>query len=1069
LSVIDWSVRSRTVALVLCVAVSVAGLYSYATLPREAFPDVKIPYVFINTRYRGVSPADVESSVTVKIENKLKGLSGVRKIASTSAEGLSQITVEFETGIDIDDAVQKVKDRVEQAKNDLPGDLDDDPEVSEINVSELPIVTVVLSGEVGLARLKEIAEDLKEDLEAIPGVLEAEVSGGVEREIRVEVDPDRVAQYRLSLAQVNMAIPSENLSVSGGSIRTPGGRFQIRVPGEFKTPEEARKIVVAVVNGSPVYLDDLAEIVDGFKDEETRSRLDGRSAVTIYVKKRSGENVVKIVDEVESLLRRRDWPAGVRAAKLMDFSKFVKRLVADLENNLLTGFFLVLAVVLFSMGLRNSILVSVSMPLSMFMTFVTLDAMGITLNMVVLFSTTFAMGMLVDNAIVITENIYRFMQAGVPRLEAARRATKEVAWPILASTATTVAAFAPLLFWKGLLGQVFYYIPVSVISALVSCQVVAFTINPALAAIFMKAPPGAKKLASAEDVLRAGEQPAPDRPGLLRAYRKALRFCLKRRSAVLVGAGLVTVGCVALWLLVAGLETPLQLLPSVDEDNVFIYAKPPEGAGLEYADAIIAELEQRIAGGGAGGLPPDLPDVEHVLARSSARGGARGFFAHVEQGVNSIGVQYVDADRRKSSSRLTTKELRRRIAGVPGAEITLQEQRKGPPTGSPVNIEVSGDDVEVLGEIAEAARRALQAIPFVYDVRDDFVTGAPTIRVRVDRRKAALFGLTTQMVGLALKGAFNGVEVSTFRQGGDDYDITVRFPGTERETANTLERFFIPSPSGELVPLTTIASISCEGGPAAINRIDHRRVVTVRANVDEARLPGPVARRLAGEALSQGKLGKLPPGYSIRFTGQFEFEKEARTFLFKSFMIGLLLIVSILVAVFDSVLQPLVIMTSVILSMGGAFLGLAVCRLPFVIVMSGVGIISLAGVVVNNAIVLVDYTNKLRERGLALDEAVVAAGATRLRPVLLTAVTTIAGLVPILLGVSFDFHTFSLAIGSESTQWWRPMAACVAFGLGVATFLTLFVVPCMYHLVESARERVLQALGRQLARTEPSA
>jgi len=1081
----NWSVKNRIVVVVFCVAVTLAGSMAYVAMPLEAFPDIEIPFIMVTTRYRGVAPLDVERSVTVKIEDELKGLSGIRNMSSSSSEGMSFIVVEFEPEIDMDEAFRKVKDRVDRAKGELPSDLDSDPEVVEISPSDFPIVSVVLSGPVGLPRLKDIAEDYQAEFEAIPGVVEAEISGGLEREIIVGVDLDRAVGYNLPITQVSSQIASENLSISGGAVRMGGGRYQLRVPGEFESPAEAEKIVVAVVDGEPVYLDDVASVTDGFKDQTSRSRMDYRSSVTIGVKKRSGANVVEIVEEVDRIMERRRalLPGGVAAVKVNDLAKFVKWLVKDLENNLLSGFFLVLIVVFFAMGFRNALLVSISIPLSMLISFIVLDAMGITLNMIVLFSLTLALGMLVDNAIVIIENIYRYLQAGVPRINAACRATAEVAWPIIGSSLTTIAAFTPLLFWPGIMGSVFRMLPVTLITTLVSVLLVALVVNPALAAIFMRRPPGVATL-PAEEVEKAGESPVDTTAGFLGRYAAVLRWCLGNRAAILASSAIIVVLSFLTWLLVVGLQKPAQLMSSVDPDRIYVQADVPEGAGLEYNDAIVKEIEKRIKGQAPPvvGAPSDLANLTHVLARSSLGAGGLAFGPGSSAG-NLVTLEFKDMDERARSSRITHAEVRERMKGIAGAEISVIAEEKGPPTGQPINIEITGENLAILGRIATEIRARITGIPYVYDVRDDYAVGVPTIRVRVDRKKAALVGLNTEAVGFALKVAFNGMQVSTFRQGGDDYDITVRLPEADRNTIDTLQRFFIPTPRGQLVPLTTIADIVYEGGYASISRREEGRTVTVTASVDEKMKPGPVARAEAEAAIADLRGGKvgwakrtglrllhetgiygalqslgvvrepfvIPPGYEVKFTGQMEFQKEAEEFLSRAFLMAIFAIAIILVTIFNSLSQPVIIMTSVILSVGAAFLGLAVMRLPFVIVMSGLGMFSLTGVVVNNAIVLVDYTNKLRARGLSLTEAVVAAGATRLRPVLLTAITTILGLVPLVSGISFDFRALRFASASESTQWWGPMAICVVFGLGIATFLTLFVVPCLYHLIESGK------------------
>ncbi|PIE63902.1 MAG: acriflavin resistance protein, partial [Desulfobacterales bacterium] len=484
----DIAIKKSATVIVLTILLIIFGVQSYRELPRESDPDVTIPYVFISTAYRGVSSSDIETAITIEIEKKLKGLDGVKKIQSVSAEGLSSISVEFTSGTDIDEALQDVKDKVDEALGDLPSDLDEEPAVFEVNLSELPIAVFSLSGTCGLPCLKEIADDLEDKIEAVPGVLETTVTGGLEREIRVEVYPEKLAYYGLSIGNFQAVVNAENQNNSGGNITLGNGRYQLHVPGEFTTPEEIYYLVLTTYNGQPVYLKDVARVIDGFKEETSRSRLDGESAVNLAVKKRTGENIIKINDTIEKIIEKSKsgWPAGTKITKVMDQSSEIKLMVEDLENNILSGLVLVLIVIFVTMGIRNAILVSAAIPISMLLSFTVLQIMGITLNKVVLFSLTLALGMLVDNAIVIIENIYRFMEQGAGRIEAAMKATGEVAYPVIGSTLTTLAAFSPMLFWPGVMGDFMSYLPLTLIVTLSSSLFVALVINPALASLFMR-------------------------------------------------------------------------------------------------------------------------------------------------------------------------------------------------------------------------------------------------------------------------------------------------------------------------------------------------------------------------------------------------------------------------------------------------------------------------------------------------------------------------------------------------------------------------------------------------------
>ena len=1091
----DTAVKKSITVMVLSVIIIVFGVYSYLVLPRENEPDITIPYVFVSTSYKGVSPTDIETSITIEIEKKLKGLDGVKKIQSVSSEGLSSINIEFITGTDIDQALQDVKDKVDEAKGELPADLENDPAVFEVNLSEMPIAVYSLSGTCGLPCLKDIAEDLKDDIEAVAGVLEAEVTGGLEREIRVEVIPDKLAFYGMSISSFQEKLYSENQNISGGAIRMGDGRFQLQVPGEFKSPGEIYSLVLGTHNGQPVYLKDLAVVIDGFKEEASRSRLDGKAAVSIAVKKRSGENIIAISKEVDGLIEQAKptWPGSTEIVKVMDKASDIEGMVADLENNILTGLLLVVVVIFFAMGLRNAIMVSMAIPFSMSLSFTILHLMGISLNVVVLFSLTLALGMLVDNAIVIIENIYRYMEQGAPRLEAAMRATSEVAYPVIGSTLTTLAAFSPMLFWPGIMGEFMGYLPLTLIVTLTSSLFVAMVINPALASMFMKVKDsGQRKELSVEEITAAGEKPVEIKGRFLKGYSRVLHFSLQRPISVVMIACAILILLFQGWMLAVGLEKPVEFFPDLEPKSIYVNVEPPEGADLEYVDRLIKRVEVAITGADQnmsaadsdtaemydvayvskehrkadGSIfmgPSDLGNIKNIYTKAVTTPGSDAMFS--PNTPNNIGVRFIDLEERNRSSNETMDEIRKRVAGIPGAKITIAMAEEGPATGSPINIEIAGDEMIVLGKLSKQVKEIITKIPHVVDVRDDYSEGTPSIQVVIDRQKAALFGLTTDMIGFALKTAYNGLDVSSFREGNEDYDITVQLSEEDRRLTDVLHELMIPVPSGEMVPLSTLADIEYTGAIGDIVRIDNQRVVTVKANVDETKMPGPVARAQAEKLI---KDLPLPSGYAVKFTGEMQEQKESEDFLAKAFIVALFLIFFVLVSQFNSVTKPIIIMTSVILSLGGAFLGLAVFRQPFGIIMTGVGVISLAGVVVNNAIVLIDYIDKLRDRGMEVREAVVAAGATRLRPVILTAITTILGLLPMVTGVSFDFHNLAISWVSESSQWWSSMAIVVVFGLMIATFLTLVVVPTLYSFFEDLkgmRKRVVRRIQQLVTRT----
>ncbi|MCK4910989.1 MAG: efflux RND transporter permease subunit, partial [Thermodesulfovibrionales bacterium] len=893
---------------------------------------------------------------------------------------------------------------------------------------------------------------------------------------RIEMDPDRVAAYGLTIDEIVSLIPSENVNVSAGSLETQGTKFNVRVPAEFKDPEKIQKLKLASRNGMPIYLTDVANVRDTFKDRMSYSRLDGTESITVAVKKRVGANIVHIAGYVKAILEefRKVAPATVKFELTLDQSEEIDQMVKDLENNILTGLLLVVCVMLFALGIRNAILVSMAIPFSMFLSFMVLKALGITLNNVVLFSLTLALGMLVDNAIVIVENIYRHLEQGVPRLKAAMGGTSEVAYPVIGSTVTTLVAFSPMLFWPGIMGEFMGYLPLTLIITLSSSLFVAMVINPALCSILMKTRDGVREARTEEEIRASKEAPVRIVGRVLPVYVATLRAVLKHRVVVVCTAFALLVLLIEGWLLVVGIEKPIEFFPDIAPGSAYINIQTPEGADLDYTDGILKQIEMRVNGismesindpetkredlyrsslalkphttksGTAFSSTSDLEAVEHVYTKAVTVAGAGSAFD--QNTPNHVAVQFVDFKERKESTRTFIDEIRYRMEDVPGGKITVEAQQEGPPTGAAINIEIAGDNYTVLGSIAKKIRQELEGQPHVQDVRDDFDEGTPTVRVKVDRQRAALFGLSTDTIGFALKTGYNGLDVSTFREGGEDYDITVQLSGPDRRMADILRELIIPAPDGRLVPLSTLAKVDYSGSIGSIRRIDNERVVTVKANVDETKIPGPVARAEAEKRLEKFQ---LPSGYKVRFTGEFEFQKESEEFLTKAFVVALFLIFLVLVTQFNSVIQPFLIMTPVILSLGGAFLGLSVLRLPFGIIMTGVGVISLAGVVVNNGIVLVDYINKLVARGHKVTEAVVLGGATRLRPVVLTAITTILGLLPMVTGVSYDFHAWEISWVSESSMWWQSMAIVVIFGLMVSTFLTLVVVPALYSLFDS--------------------
>ena len=1026
------ALKRQVTVLALLVIIVIAGIYCYATLPRESFPDITIPYVFVTTNYEGVAPEDIEELITIPIERKLKGIDNVEEIRSTSAEGTSTVAIKFLPKVDLDDAVQKVRDKVDQAKNDLPTDLADDPVIQEVNFSDMPVIRVVLSGPFSLRRLQNLAEDLQDQIESITGVLEARITGGLEREIHVEFDLDRVGAYNVPFSSIVNSVTRGNVNMPGGSMDIGEAKYLVRVPEDFKHPSEIFSIVAFVRDGKPVYLRDIATIRDSFKDPLTRSRINQEKSVTIAVSKRSGENIVRVTDEVKRIVAdmRPQLPQTLKIDLTADMSRDVRLMVADLENNIISGLILVLCVILVFIGGQSAIFVALAIPYSMFITFALLTGFDVTLNMVVLFSLILALGMLVDNGIVIVENIYRHMQQGKPRQDAARIGADQVAWPVITSTLTTLGAFLPMMFWPGIMGEFMGYLPMTLIMALSASLFVALIINPVLSARYQKVKP-----------VKSKGNPHPKEPILKRVYLVILKWCLRHRWVVVLSSFVM--------LLAAGTAFSIfgkgtEFFPETEPKRAYVNIKAPEGTNLDTSDKLVAQVEKVVS---------EYGDIRYVISNIGAIGGDPFSQGGTGTHISRVVLDFKDFhDRSRPASEIVNEVRQRILKTIKGAEVQVEKEEEGPPTGPPINIEISGEDILVLGELAAQVRKEIRDIPGLVDLKDNFVKGKPEIRVRVDKEKSALMGLDTYTIAYTVKAAINGVKAGVYREGKDEYDIIARLPERDRRSIENLKRITVSGPQGEPIPLTSLAEITLGSGIGAIMRLDQKRVVTIS---------GDVSGRLANDVIKDidGRLQKnitWPRGYVYRFSGEQEEQAKAQDFLSKAFFACISIILLILITQFNSFITPFIIITSVILSLVGVFIGLLVTGTAFGIIMTGIGVISLAGVVVNNAIVLIDYYNQQLAKGLSSLDALLRAGSVRFRPVMLTAITTILGLLPMATGVSFDFRKLAWDIGGESSQWWGPMAVAVIFGLGFATLLTLIVVPVLCSMVQSIKDRKMR-------------
>ncbi|RMI14728.1 MAG: efflux RND transporter permease subunit [Calditrichaeota bacterium] len=1030
MKITDTALKYRTSVFVLLFIVTILGITAYVNLPVESFPDIKQPVVYVAVPYLGVAPSDMETLVVEPIEDKLKEISQIKKLTSTAREGYASIIAEFEPDIDVDEAVRKVREKVDQAKPDLPNDLDD-PLVQEINFENIPIMIVSITGDQSLVELKEIAEHLKDRIELIPGVLDVTLSGGLEREVQVDVIPARLQHYRLGVDDVIKAIRTENLTIPGGAAESRSLKWTVRVPGEFKSVDEIKNIVVKTKNGVPIYLKDVAEVRFGFKEQTSYSRLNGQPSVTLSIQKRSGENIIRITDEAKRILEEesRRFPPNTHYTIVTDFSEDIRSMVNDLENNIIAGLLLVVFVLYFFMGARNGLLVGIAIPLSMLISFMVIGFLGYTLNMVVLFSLILALGMLVDNAIVIVENIYRHHQQGKPLFKAAREATDEVGMAVVVSTATTLSAFLPLIFWEDVMGEFMKYLPITLIITLSCSLLVGLVFNPVLASRFLKLDPKLSRLAG-DRFLR----------WLTVRYERTLKWALHHRWKTLgmVWAGFV--GMIVIWVLVNLLPYGIEFFPTIEPEQIFVEVEAPLGTRLETSDAIVRQLEQRVA---------DTPDMKTMV---SEVGSVSNFFDFGTGGGAShksrITIDLRKRHLRTQNSFETLEQVKQNVQGIPGARIDVTAPQHGPPTGKPVEIQIKGPDFRTLARLAEAVKARIADVPHITKIRDTYQKGKPELRIRIDREKAALLGLSTQKIANTIRTAINGTEASEFRVGTEEYDITVRFGENFRQSYNDLLNLTVFH-EGVHYPLANFATIELASGLSTITHVDGDRVITVTAEA-----LGNNASAVMQECKQRLRNFELPPGYTLFFAGQNEEQQKSQAFLMRAFLIAVFLIFLLLVTEFNSVTLPFVIMISVVLSFFGVFFGLVVTFRPFGTIMTGIGVISLAGVVVNNAIVLIDYVQKLRARGLSKFQALVEGGKTRLRPVLLTAITTILGLIPLTVGINIDFVGLLrgdvskfIQFGAESSQWWSGMGIAVIFGLLFATALTLIVVPVMYYML----------------------
>jgi multidrug efflux pump len=1104
-----FALKNQTMVMFLTVMFVVMGIITYVSLPKDSFPEVKQPIVYIGTPYPGNSPVDMENLVTRPIEKEINTISEVDNIKSTSVQDYSTIIVEFDPKISIEEALTKVKDAVDKSKPNLPSDLPQDPNVFEINFSEFPIMNINLSGNYELEQLKYYGTYLEEEIEKIPEISKVEIRGIDDKEVKIKVDPFALEARKLNFADIESAVQAENVTMSGGNVLDGGVRRNIRVVGEFTTPQDLQEIVVKNEKGNIVYLKDVAKVEFDYIEKQSYARMHKEPVVMLDVIKRSGENLLITTDQIRTILnkaRANVFPSDLKISITNDQSSMTKEMVSSLENNIISGVIVVVIVLLLFIGTRNALFVGMAIPLSMFITFIVLSFLGMNINMMVLFGLIMALGMLVDNGIVVVENIYRLRTEGYSKWDSTRLGVGEVAVPIISSTATTLAAFIPLMLWPGIMGQFMKYLPITLIISLSASLFVALVINPVFIARFMKIESeivinhkgiwrnviiaagigllfillnaywlgnllvfiaGLTLLNVYALVPLSKKFQASVLPPLERFYERTIKFALAGKRPVVIFV--TTFFLLIFSFVLMGLFPPKVLFfPENMPAYINVFIEFPVGGDIEDTNRFTKKIEDRVFDI----IKPYERAVESVVANVGAGTGDpmdMSSFGQAESPNKArITINFLDFKYREG---VNTKEvldkLREGISGFPGVSVTVDKNADGPPVGKPISIEVTGDDLEVLIPLAEKMKTYINesGIQGIEKLKLDIETGKPELLVNIDREKARRFGLSTYSVANEVRTSLFGKEITKFKQGEDDYKVQLRLDDKYRYNVDALMNkniTFRDQTNGKIsqVPISSVAKAELSSTYGSIKRKDMKRQITISSNV----LGGYNATIINQQIEKVLSDFSMPTGYTFKFGGEQEKQAKEMAFLSQALVLAVFIIFLIIVAQFNKLTSPLIIMTSVLFSTIGVFFGLIIFQMEFIIIMTMIGIISLAGIVVNNAIVLLDFVELKKKRkkeligmDLSIDEvkeAIIEAGKTRLRPVLLTAITTVLGLIPLAVGVNIDFlglfgsYNPDFYLGGDSVIFWGPLSWTIIFGLIFATFLTLVVVPVMYLLSE---------------------
>jgi len=1128
----SWSIKNKTSIYLMMLFVSLAGIFQFVTLPKEQFPDIVIPTIYVQTIYVGNSPKDIENLVTRPLEKQIKGITGakIKKFTSTSQQDYSSIIVEFDTEVKTDIALQKVKDAVDKAKQDLPTDLTQEPTALEVNLSDQPIMYVNLSGDYDLVRLKKCADDLKDRLEDMSQINRVDIVGAPEREFQINVDNYRMQSADITFDDIANAVQRENMDISGGLLDVGNMKRNLQMKGQFKTAYDIQKVIVRNTHGAAIYLKDIATIIDTTKERESYARLDGKNVVTLNIIKRSGENLIETSDGVKKIVEESKgvlYPKDMKAVITGDQSIKTRTSFNDLVNSIVIGFVLVLIVLMFFMGVTNAFFVALSVPLSMFVAFVFLPAADlivgthVTLNFIVLFALLFGLGIIVDDAIVVIENTHRIFMEGkgkIPIITSTKMAAGEVFVPVLAGTLTTLAPFFPLLFWPGIIGKFMVYLPTMLIFTLAASLVVAFIMNPVFAVDFMnheehgeKEPKSAifkKKgfwIAVALGILLdIGGAPFWGNlliffmllvllnrfvlndaihyfqnhalPWIMSHYENLLRWALKgwRPVHLLLGTiGLLFLSFIIFVAAISSQRVGITFFPKGDPNQIYVYLKLPVGTNVEYTDSVTRVLEGRV--NKVLGITENKtnPVVESVISNvavgaSDPSSGDR----TTRSELGRIQVSFVEFEKRHGvSTRPYLDQIRAEMKGVPGAEISVDQESSGPPTDPPINIEIASEDFDNLIKTAVNLKNYLDSIqvPGVEELKMDVDLKNPEITLTVDRERALMEGVSSAQIGQQIRTALFGREVSKIKEGKEEYKIQLRNNEIQRHDLVGLLNmrvYFRDLASGgfKSIPIGSLVKIEPTNTLGSVKRKNQKRLITLRSNVLTTK--GYNATGVNVEITKYiANFKKKADGVTIKQTGEGEQQAETGAFLGKALLIALGLILLVLVLQFNSISKPVIILTEIIFSVIGVLLGFAITGMEVSILMTGLGIVGLAGIVVKNGILVIEFADELRSRGMKTREAVIEAGKTRIIPVLLTALAAILGFIPIAVGFNINFISlFSelnphIFFGGDNVVFWKPLSWTIIFGLAFAFFMTLIIVPSMYLIAERLKRPMRRMYG----------